>query len=116
MATRIPILGLAHVGIRVHDLARSLRFYELFGFEKTLGPVGPEPVVILSHPSGIELNLVLNAPEANAQTKAVALEFAWGAIDEAALERLVVQHAAKRRSREAAEGLASFREKRPARW
>jgi lactoylglutathione lyase len=66
MATRIPILGLAHVGIRVHDLTRSLRFYELFGFEKTLGPVGPEPVVILSHPSGLELNLVLNAPEANA--------------------------------------------------
>src|SRR5512145_1764225 len=60
--------------------------------------------------------LLQNAPEANAQTKAVALEFAWGAIDEAALERLVVQHAAKRRSREAAEGLASFHEKRPARW
>jgi methylglutaconyl-CoA hydratase len=60
--------------------------------------------------------LLQNAPEANAQTKAVALEFAWGAIDEAALERLIVQHAAKRRSREAAEGLASFREKRPARW
>jgi methylglutaconyl-CoA hydratase len=60
--------------------------------------------------------LLQNAPEANAQTKAVALEFAWGAVDEATLERLVVQHAAKRRSREAAEGLASFREKRPARW
>ena len=60
--------------------------------------------------------LLQNAPEANAQTKAVALEFAWGAIDEAALGRLVVQHAAKRRSREAAEGLASFHEKRPARW
>jgi methylglutaconyl-CoA hydratase len=60
--------------------------------------------------------LLQNAPEANAQTKAVALEFAWGAIDESKLERLVVQHAAKRRSREAVEGLASFREKRPARW
>jgi methylglutaconyl-CoA hydratase len=46
----------------------------------------------------------------------VALEFAWGAVDETTLERLVVQHAAKRRSREAAEGLASFSEKRPARW
>lgn len=60
--------------------------------------------------------LLQNAPEANAQTKAVALEFAWGAVDQAALERLIAQHAAKRRSREAAEGLASFREKRPARW
>jgi len=60
--------------------------------------------------------LLQNAPEANAQTKAVALEFAWGAVDESKLERLVVQHAAKRLSREAVEGLASFREKRPARW
>jgi methylglutaconyl-CoA hydratase len=60
--------------------------------------------------------LLQNAPEANAQTKAVALEFAWGVPGELALERLVVQHAAKRRSREAAEGLASFTEKRPGRW
>jgi methylglutaconyl-CoA hydratase len=60
--------------------------------------------------------LLKNAPEANAQTKAAALELAWGAVSEQALERLVVQHAAKRRSREAAEGLASFVEKRAARW
>lgn len=52
------------MGIRVHDLERSLRFYALFGFEKTLGPIGPEPVAILAHPSGLELNLVLNAPRA----------------------------------------------------
>jgi methylglutaconyl-CoA hydratase len=60
--------------------------------------------------------LLQNAPEANAQTKAAALEFAWGAVDDEALLRLAAQHAAKRRSAEAAEGLASFREKRPARW
>jgi lactoylglutathione lyase len=60
----IPIAGIAHVGIRVHDLDRSLRFYELLGFRKTLGPMGPEPVAILEHPSGVELNLVLNAPAA----------------------------------------------------
>ena len=60
--------------------------------------------------------LLKNAPEANAQTKAAALELAWGAVDEATLERLVAQHAAKRRSREATEGLASFVEKRAARW
>ena len=57
-----------------------------------------------------------NAPEATAQTKAVALEFAWGVPGGAAFERLVKQHAARRRSAEAAEGLASFAEKRPARW
>jgi methylglutaconyl-CoA hydratase len=60
--------------------------------------------------------LLQNAPEANAQTKEVALEFAWGAIDEAVLGRLVAQHAGKRRSAEATEGLASFVEKRPASW
>jgi lactoylglutathione lyase len=57
----IQIAGLAHIGIRVHDLERSLRFYELLGFTKTVGPIGPEPVAILDHPSGVEINLVLNA-------------------------------------------------------
>jgi lactoylglutathione lyase len=61
----VPILGLAHIGIRVHDLERSVRFYELLGFAKTAGPIGPEPVAILDHPSGLEVNLVLNAPSAS---------------------------------------------------
>jgi methylglutaconyl-CoA hydratase len=60
--------------------------------------------------------LLQNAPEANAQTKAAALEFAWGAPGEEVFDRLIASHAAKRRSAEAAEGLASFTEKRPARW
>ena len=60
-APLIAITGLAHIGIRVHDLERSLRFYELLGFRKTAGPIGPEPVAILDHPSGLEVNLVLNA-------------------------------------------------------
>jgi lactoylglutathione lyase len=62
----VPIKGLAHIGVRVHDLERSVRFYALLGFEKTAGPLGPEPVAILSHPSGVELNLILNAPDASA--------------------------------------------------
>ncbi len=57
--------GLAHIGIRVHDLERSVAFYALFGFTKTAGPIGPEPVAILEHPSGLELNLILNASDAN---------------------------------------------------
>jgi lactoylglutathione lyase len=61
----IPIAGLAHIGIRVHDLNRAMRFYELLGFTKTAGPLGPEPVAILDHPSGLELNLILNAPSAS---------------------------------------------------
>ena len=60
--------------------------------------------------------LLQNAPEANAQTKAAAMRFAWSRLDDATFERLVTEHAAKRRSAEAAEGLASFAEKRAARW
>jgi len=60
----ISVQGLAHIGIRVHDLERSLAFYERLGFTKTVGPIGPEPVAILDHPSGVEINLVLNAPSA----------------------------------------------------
>ncbi len=58
----LEILGIAHVGIRVRDLDRARSFYEgLLGFRFVVGPVGPEPVAILLHPSGIELNLILNA-------------------------------------------------------
>jgi lactoylglutathione lyase len=64
MSPIVTLQGIAHVGIRVHDLERSLAFYALLGFTKTIGPIGPEPVAILDHPSGIEINLVLNAPSA----------------------------------------------------
>jgi len=37
----VPISGLAHIGIRVHDLERSVRFYALLGFTKTAGPIVP---------------------------------------------------------------------------
>ena len=60
--------------------------------------------------------LLQNAPQANAQTKAVALEHAWGNLSEHELTRLIEQHAAKRQSAEASEGLASFKEKRQAAW
>jgi methylglutaconyl-CoA hydratase len=60
--------------------------------------------------------LLRNAPEANAQTKAVAIEHAWGNLTAQGFARLLEQHAAKRQSPEAAEGLASFLEKRQAAW
>ena len=55
------ITGVAHLGIRVRDLARSRKFYAHLGFEFIMGPVGPEPVAILKHPAGVEINLILNA-------------------------------------------------------
>ncbi|MBI2218428.1 MAG: enoyl-CoA hydratase/isomerase family protein [Candidatus Rokubacteria bacterium] len=57
-----------------------------------------------------------NAPEANAETKAVALESAWGNLGALDFTRLVEQHAAKRQSAEGSEGLASFVEKRAPSW
>jgi lactoylglutathione lyase len=60
----IRITGLAHIGIRVHDVARSVAFYEVLGFTKIEAPVGKEPVAILTHPSGVEINLIINAPSA----------------------------------------------------
>lgn len=63
----IPVEAISHVGIRVHDLERSMKFYRLLGFELVAGPIGPEPVAILDHPSGIEINLVLNAKEPDAE-------------------------------------------------
>jgi len=61
-------------------------------------------------------SLLRNAPQASVQTKAAALEYAWGDVSPEGHARLIEQHAAKRQSAEAAEGLASFREKRAATW
>lgn len=61
-------------------------------------------------------HLLANGPEAIRQTKAHALAFAWGEVRDATFDQLVDAHAAKRMSAEAAEGLASFKEKRAARW
>jgi methylglutaconyl-CoA hydratase len=60
--------------------------------------------------------LLENGPVAIAETKATILASAWGGFKPATLEGLVSSHAAKRQTDEAAEGLASFAEKRSARW
>ena len=105
--------------------ARQVRRYaitgERFGAEEArrIGLVHEVVPLEQLQPAGERIvdQMLQNAPEATAQTKAVALDYAWGgAVGEAAFERLVVQHAARRRSAEAAEGLASFVGKRPARW
>jgi methylglutaconyl-CoA hydratase len=57
-----------------------------------------------------------NGPAAISETKMLALELSGAKIDETTFDRLVERHAAKRQSKEAAEGLASFAEKRSARW
>ena len=60
--------------------------------------------------------LLANGPDAVAQTKGCALRWTWSNVDERAFTGLIESHAAQRQSEEAAEGFASFLEKRPARW
>lgn len=57
-----------------------------------------------------------NSSQAMARTKAHILEHAWGGFDRTAFEALVTSHAEARRTPDAAEGLASFAERRSAAW
>jgi lactoylglutathione lyase len=57
------ITGINHVGLRVRNLDISREFYAKLGFIFIAGPVGPEPVAIVEHPSGVNINLILNASE-----------------------------------------------------
>jgi methylglutaconyl-CoA hydratase len=60
--------------------------------------------------------LLQNGPQAMAETKAWILKFAWGGFDRSTFEAFSQSHGATRRTPEAAEGLASFAEKRAANW
>ena len=55
------IIGINHIGIRVTSLEKSRAFYEQLGFIFLVGPIGPEPVAIMEHPSGVNINFILNA-------------------------------------------------------
>lgn len=55
------ITRINHLGLRVKDLNTSRAFYEKLGFIFIAGPVGPEPVAIMEHPSGVNINFILNA-------------------------------------------------------
>lgn len=57
------ITGINHVGLRVRDLSITREFYEKLGFVFLVGPVGPEPVAIMEHPSGVNINFILNASD-----------------------------------------------------
>lgn len=54
------ITGINHVGLRVRSLETARAFYEQLGFEFIVGPIGPEPVAVMLHPSGVNINFILN--------------------------------------------------------
>ncbi len=55
------ITGINHVGLRVRSLETARAFYEQLGFEFIIGPIGPEPVAVMLHPSGVNINFIINA-------------------------------------------------------
>ena len=57
------ITRINHLGLRIKDLGESRAFYEKLGFVFIAGPIGPEPVAIMEHPSGVNINLILNADQ-----------------------------------------------------
>ena len=62
------ITRINHVGLRVRDLDRARAFYAKLGFEFLGGPMGPEPVAIMEHPSGVNINFILNASSDSSPT------------------------------------------------
>jgi lactoylglutathione lyase len=67
------IIKINHVGLRVRNLDITRAFYEQLGFEFIIGPIGPEPVAVMEHPSGININFILNASE-NASENNILME------------------------------------------
>ena len=120
-----------HAAIIIPQLAdaigvRQLRRYALtgerFGAEdaRRIGLVHEVVPVAELEAAGAKFveQLLANAPDALAETKALAMESSFGgmAVDDVAYKRLVKLHSDKRQTREASEGLASFAEKRAANW
>ncbi|WP_295895636.1 VOC family protein [uncultured Vibrio sp.] len=80
------ITRINHLGIRVYDLAIARAFYQKLGFVFVVGPVGPEPVAILEHPSGIVINLILNAEQASTENVLMDVPIKQAGYTHAALE------------------------------
>jgi methylglutaconyl-CoA hydratase len=118
--TPAPIVPLLSDAIGVRQLRRYSLTGERFGADEARRIGLAHVVVPLAHlekeAARIVDHLLQNGPEAVAETKACTLRSAWSDLDDAAFGALVASHATKRQSAEAAEGLASFAEKRPARW
>ena len=56
----IEVAAVDHIGVRVRDLDRAMKFYALLGFELTF-KAGNDAVAVVKNAHGVELNLVYNA-------------------------------------------------------
>ncbi|MGF1858727.1 VOC family protein [Photobacterium profundum] len=57
------ITRINHIGLRVRNFGIARDFYAKLGFEHITGPSGSEPVAIVEHPAGININFILNADQ-----------------------------------------------------
>ena len=55
------ITRINHIGLRVSNFEVARDFYAQLGFKYITGPGGPEPVAIVEHPCGVNINFILNA-------------------------------------------------------
>lgn len=60
----IDIRNVDHIGIRVADLDRAMRFYSLFGFTLEHRAAN-DAVAVMKNAHGVELNLIYNANDDN---------------------------------------------------
>jgi len=56
----IEIAAVDHIGVRVRDLDRAMKFYSLLGFRLHWKATN-DAVAVVKNPHGVELNLVFNA-------------------------------------------------------
>jgi methylglutaconyl-CoA hydratase len=118
-----------HAAIIIPQLADAIGVRQLRRYALTGERFGPEEAVRIglahmvvplaeleAEGARIVDHLLANGPDAIAETKAWVLRSAWSDLGEADFSALIESHSAKRQSPEAAEGLASFAEKRAARW
>lgn len=118
-----------HAGIIIPHLndaigARQVRRYALtgerFGADEARRIGLVHEVVPLSEletrGAALVAQILENSSSAMAKTKQHILEHAWGGFDRATYDALVKSHADARQTSDAAEGLASFAEKRSAKW
>jgi len=60
----IDIERVDHIGVRVKDLERAKKFYEIFGF-KQVSVADNDAVVVIKNAQDVELNLIYNATTEN---------------------------------------------------
>tara|TARA_B100000029_G_C16917078_1_gene719935 strand:+ start:118 stop:564 length:447 start_codon:yes stop_codon:yes gene_type:complete len=60
----INIQQFDHIGIRITDRSRSVKFYETLGFKITFEP-DFDAVIVMKNDNGVEINLVVNGVDLN---------------------------------------------------